>query len=392
MSKGETMAEIKLTPEETALFLKGNSRSRRAFMAAFGATAAAFSIAACSKGSAPAAKDDGKIVIEGSEKAPLKFYNWDTYIGETTLDDFKAASDVPVEMTLFASNDELFAKFRAGNPGYDVIMPSNEYVTRMAEAGMLQPLDHSKIPNMKNIAPEFLDPDFDKGRKFSMPYTWLVLGIGYRKSAMKDGAAPDSWKYVLDSDQYKGKISLLGESMDLFRLTFKYLGHSVNDYTPELLKQAEAILVKQKAFVKNFHDDNGQDLLLSKEVDIVIEYNGDIAQVKKEDDDLDFLIPKEGSLLNSDCMCIPKGAPSPNNAHAFINYILDAKVGAAISKTILYPTPNAAAKALMDDAYKNNPIIFPPADKLAKCEYGKFLGQEYAQSIESAMNRVRAAK
>ena len=388
------MSEIKLTPEEVALFLKGNSRSRRAFMAAFGATAAAFTLAGCSKGGESKGAETGsttKIVIEGSEKAPLKFYNWDTYIGETTLADFKGASGVPVEMTLFASNDELFAKFRGGNPGYDVIMPSNEYVTRMAEAKLLMPLDHSKIPNIKNISPEFMDPEYDRGRKFSLPYTWLVLGIGYRKSAMKDGMTPDSWKYLFDSDMYKGRISLLGESMDLFRLVFKYLGKSVNDYSPELLKQAEAMMVKQKKFIKNFHDDNGQDLLMSKEIDIVLEYNGDIAQAKVEDDDLDFVIPKEGSLLNSDCMAIPTGAPSPNNAHAFINYILDGQVGADISKTILYPTPNAAAKALMDDSYKNNTIIFPPKEALAKCEYGKFLGAEYAQEMEAAMNRVRAA-
>lgn len=383
------MSEIKLTNEEVAMFLKGNARSRRAFMAAFGATAAAFSIAACSKGAPATSAKSG--TIAGSEARKLEFYNWDTYIGETTLADFKSQSGVDVNMTLFASNDELFAKFRAGNPGFDVIMPSNEYVARMGEAGLLMPLDHAKIPNMSNIAPEFLDPDFDKGRKYSMPYTWLVLGIGYRKSKMKGGAVPDSWKYLFDSADYKGKISLLGESMDLFRLVFKYLGHSVNDYNPEILKQAEDMLIKQKANIKNFHDDNGQDLLMSKEVDIVLEYNGDIAQSKVEDDDLDFVVPKEGSLLNSDCMCIPTGAPSPNNAHAFINFLLDGKNGADISKTILYPTPNAAAKALMDDTYKNNPIIFPPAEALAKCEYGQFLGAEKAQAIEAAMTRVRAA-
>lgn len=386
------MSEIKLTNEEIAMFLKGNARSRRAFLAAFGASAAAFTIASCSKSEAPkTATQNGKLVIEGSEAKKLEFYNWDTYIGETTLSDFKNASGVEVGMTLFASNDELFAKFRAGNPGFDVIMPSNEYVTRMAEAKLLMPLDHAKIPNMKNILPEFQNPDFDPGRKYSMPYTWLVLGIGYRKSAMKGGIIPDSWKYLFDSEEYSGKISVLGESMDLFRLVFKYFGKSVNDFTPELMKQAEALLVKQKKHIKKFHEDDGQDLLLKKEVDIVLEYNGDIAQAKVDDDDIDFVVPKEGSLLNSDCMCIPMGAPSPNNAHAFINFLLDGEKGADISKAILYPTPNGAAKALMDDSYKNNPIIFPPAAQMEKCEYGKFLGADNAQAIEGAMTRVRAA-
>jgi len=384
------MTERPLSREEVDLFLRLRPHSRRAFMAAFGATAAALTLSAC-KPAEPEAKTEGKLVIEGSEGNKLAFYNWDTYIGENTLADFKAASGVEVNMTLFANNDELFAKFRAGNPGFDVIMPSNEYVARMIEAKMLAPLDHAKIPNKKNLLPEFQDADFDPGRKYSMPYTWLVLGIGYRKSAMKGGVIPDSWKYLYDSDEYKGRLSLLSESADVFRLGFKYLGKSVNDATPELIKQVEDMLIKQKANIKNFHDDNGQDLLMSKEVDIVLEYNGDIAQKETEDPDLAFVVPKEGSLLNSDCMCIPTGAPNPNNAHAFINFLLDGQNGANITKTILYPTPNAAAKALMDDTYKNNPTIFPPADVMAKCEYGRYAGSKITQAFEAAMTRVRAA-
>ena len=384
------MTERPLSREEVDLFLRLRPHSRRAFMAAFGATAAALTLSGC-KPAEPEAKNEGKLVIEGSEGNKLAFYNWDTYIGENTLADFKAASGVEVNMTLFANNDELFAKFRAGNPGFDVIMPSNEYVARMIEAKMLTPLDHAKIPNKKNLLPEFQDSDFDPGRKYSMPYTWLVLGIGYRKSAMKGGVIPDSWKYLYDSDEYKGRLSLLSESADVFRLGFKYLGKSVNDATPELIKQVEDMLIKQKANIKNFHDDNGQDLLMSKEVDIVLEYNGDIAQKETEDPDLAFVVPKEGSLLNSDCMCIPTGAPNPNNAHAFINFLLDGQNGANITKTILYPTPNAAAKALMDDTYKNNPTIFPPAEVMAKCEYGKYAGSKITQAFEAAMTRVRAA-
>ena len=130
---------------------------------------------------------------------------------------------------------------------------------------------------------------------------------------------------------------------------------------------------------------------MSKEVDLVLEYNGDIAQKETEDPDLSFIVPKEGSLLNSDCMCIPMGAPNPNNAHAFINFLLDAQNGANITKTILYPTPNGAAKALMDDSYKNNTTVFPPAAIMAKCEYGKYQGSAITQAFEAAMTRVRAA-
>jgi len=354
--------------------------NRRSLLAATGAAAVGLTFTAC--GQKPAAPT-------GAEEAKLNFYNWDTYIGDTTLADFKAATGVDVNMSLFATNDELFAKLKAGNPGFDVIVPSNEFVTRMGQAGLLEVLDHSKIPNLKNVDQSFMNPEYDPGRKYSMPYTWLVLGIGYRKSKVK--SVPDSWKYLFDSNQYAGKIALLSESADLIRLSAKYKGHSVNNIPPEMVAEIEAMLIKQKPFIKAFHDDNGQDMLASGEVDLVLEYNGDIAQLMKEDADVDFVIPKEGSLINSDTLCIPKGAPRPLNAHKFINYLLDAQAGAAISKTILYPTPNAAAKALMPEDYKSNPVIFPPPEVMAKCEYGAFEGAEKASQYEEVMTRVRAA-
>jgi spermidine/putrescine transport system substrate-binding protein len=221
-----------------------------------------------------------------------------------------------------------------------------------------------------------------------MPYTWLALGIGYRKSKVK--AVPDSWKVLFDSDEYKGRIAVLSEAGDMFRLYGKYLGKSVNGLTDADLKMIEAMMIKQKPNIKSFHEDNGQDLLLKGEVDVVLEYNGDIAQAMVEDPDIGFVIPKEGSQLNSDNLCIPKDAPHPKNAHAFINYLLDAEAGKKITETILYPTPNAAAKALMPDDYKDNPVIFPPADILAKCEYAKF-NPELQPKYEEAFTRVRAA-
>ncbi|WP_380873046.1 putrescine-binding periplasmic protein [Sphingomonas sp. DBB INV C78] len=353
--------------------------SRRGFLAGLGIAAVGLSftsLSGCGKGGET-----------GAKAKTLNFYNWDTYIGETTLADFKAASGIDVNMSLFATNDELFAKLRAGNQGYDVIVPTNDFVQRMVAADMLMPLDHAKIPNFKNVAPEFQDVQFDPGRKHSMPYTWLVMGIGYRKSKM-DGV-PDSWKWVFDSDKYKGRIALLSEAGDMVRLAMKYLGKPMNTADDASLKQVEQLLIKQKPNVAVFHQDNGQDLLLAGDVDICIEYNGDIAQVMREDKDIDFVVPKEGSQISSDCLSIPKGAPNPDLAHEFINYLLDAKAGAEISKTIQFPTPNAAAKALMDDAYKNNPVIFPT--NLANSEYAQYSSEDLSRKYEELFTRVRAS-
>jgi spermidine/putrescine transport system substrate-binding protein len=357
---------------------KSFTTSRRSILKGLGAAAIGISLVG-KKSSAWAA-----------EEPKLNFYNWDTYIGETTLEDFKDASGIDVNMSLFATNDELFAKLRAGNPGYDVIVPGSEFVERMIQADLLEPLDHAKIPNIKNVAPEFInDAPYDPGRKYSMPYTWLVIGVGYRKSKVKE--TPDSWKWLFDSDVYKGRIAVMSDASELFRNCFKYLGQSINSTSPELIKQAEAILIKQKPNIKSFHEDNGQDLLLSGEVDVVMEYNGDIAQIMAEDDDINFVVPKEGAMKQSDTLAIPKGAPHPENALKFINFILDAKTGKEIFETIKYPSPNAAATALMPASYKDNKVIFPPADVMAKCEYPRYLGADFTRLLDEAMTRLRAA-
>jgi len=265
--------------------------SRRSILQQLGAAAVGISFAGALEGCGKAGG--------GGEANAVHFLNWDTYIGPTTLADFTAATHTPVKMDLFASNDELFAKFRAGNPGYDVIVPSNEFVTRMAEAQMLMPLDKTKIPNFANLLPEFKDASFDPGRRYSMPYTWLVIGVGYRKSKMAGkvpNGVPDSWKWLLESPVFHQKVSVLGESADLIRISAKYLGHSVNNIPDSMISQIEQMLIKQKPHILKFHSDDGQDLLVAGDVDLVMEYNGDIAQVMKDDPDIGWGIPKEGSL------------------------------------------------------------------------------------------------
>lgn len=364
-------------------YLRG--ASRRSLLQSFGAAAVGITfssgLSACGGGGG------GRTV---------NVHNWDTYIGETTLDDFHGATGITVNYTNFASNDELFAQFRAGNPGFDVIVPSNEYVTRMSQAQMLQELDHAKIPNMAHIIqePEYIDPGFDPGRRFSMPYTWLCIGIGYRKSKMpRPDFVPNSWRYLLDSPQFSQRIAVLAESADLIRLAAKYKGHSINGIPPAMLSEIEQMLIRQKPHIKQFHTDNGQDLLVSGEVDIVMEYNGDIAQAIREDrdNDLAWTFASEGSMKNQDCLCIPTNAPHLEEAYAFINYVLDGEPGSKIAEYIQYATPNAAARDLMPDNYRANPIVYPTPAEMAKLEYGAFEGDEVSRRYEEIFTRISAA-
>ncbi|MEM7744141.1 MAG: spermidine/putrescine ABC transporter substrate-binding protein [Pseudomonadota bacterium] len=319
----------------------------------------------------------------------LNFYNWDTYIGETTLQDFTSDTGINVQYDLFADNDELFAKFKNGNPGYDLIVPTNDYVERMIIAEMLDELDHSKIPNMSNITPAFMNATFDPGRKYSLPYMWGTIGVGYRKS--KSDGVPDSWADLYTSDAFAGKIAMLSDAQNVFGSALKLMGKSLNDWTDENIAAAEAMLLAQKDKIAAFAPDNGQDLLLAGEVDIAMEWNGDILQVMEEDDDIGFVVPKEGGLLWEDTLCVPKGAPNPEAAHQMINYLLDAEVGRDLAEYIYYATPNAAAKELTADEYKNNPAIFPSDETLAMCEAATFPGTEIVQKIEAAWTRVKAA-
>ena len=324
-----------------------------------------------------------------AEEKKLNFYNWDTYIGENTLADFNAATGIEVKMDLFADNDELFAKLKGGNPGYDVIVPTNDMLERMIKASMVIPLDHAKIPNMANIDKNFLEAAFDPGRKYSLPYMWGTLGIGYRKSKIEGEV--DSWNLILDSDKYSGKISLLGDAQNVIGPALKYLGYSYNSTNAEELKKAEDLLIAQKKHVKVFADDNGQDLLASGEVDICQEWNGDIVQVMAEDEDLNYIVPKEGSLLWQDTLAIPAGAPHPENAHAFLNYIYDAEAGKHIAETIQFATANTAARNLANDEYKSNPAIFPPDGIIAKCEPALYLGEEATKVRDEIWTRIQAA-
>lgn len=324
-----------------------------------------------------------------AEEKQLNFYNWDTYIGETTLADFSEATGIQAKMDLYADNDELFAKLKEGNPGYDVIVPTNDYVERMILADMLETIDHAKIPNMSNIDPAFQDANFDPGRAHSAPYMWGTIGIGYRPS--KTNGVPASWKYLYDSDEYAGRIALLGDGTTVIGQALKYLGYSLNSTDEAQIRQAEELIIAQKQYIKVFADDNGQDLLLSGEVDLTQEWNGDILQIMEEDDDIGYVVPTEGGVLWQDCLSIPKGAPHPENAHAFINFILDAEVGAEIADFIQYATANAAAKALMDEDYTANPAIFPTDETLAKCEPSVYVGEAATRLYDEAWTRIQAA-
>ncbi|MGH6912746.1 MAG: polyamine ABC transporter substrate-binding protein, partial [Geminicoccales bacterium] len=278
------------------------------------------------------------------------------------------------------------AKLREGNPGYDVIFPSNDFVERMMAADMLLPLDQEQIPNLSNIDPFFVNAAYDPGRKYSAPYFWGTIGIGYRISR----AAPDSWADLFDSDEYAGRMAWLN-SLDTIQSALKYLGYSINTKDPDEINEAAELLIKAKPRVRAIAPDTGQDLLIAGEVDITLEYNGDILQVMEEDDDLSYVVPVEGGILWEDDMCIPRGGPNPKNAHSFINFILEGEVHGAIANFVRYPCPNAAAMPFILEEDKADPALYPPRAVLELCETSVYQGEGQLSLLNDALTRVLAA-
>ena len=326
-----------------------------------------------------------------AEEKQLNVYNWDTYIGETTLSSFTEKTGVKVQYDLFADNEELFAKLKEGNPGFDIIFPSDYMVETMITTDILVQLDHNKIPNLKNINPSFSKLAYNPGLKFGVPYMWGTVGFGYRKS--KTESVPDSWGSIFDpkqSSKLSGRIALLADQRMVIGAALKYLGYPLNSVDPKQIAEARDLVIAAKKDIKTFAPDNGQDLLASGEVDVAMEWNGDIVQVMGEDKDLSYVVPKEGSVVWTDNICIPKGAPHMENAYAFLNHIHDATVNAEIANTIHYATANAAAKPMLLAEDLSNPAVYPPDSIVSICESVVDVG-DAARLYDEAWTAIQAA-
>ncbi len=328
---------------------KGRSFGRRNFLAGTGAAAVALSFG-------------GRFASASGE---LNVYNWDTYIGDTTLDTFTKSTGIEVQYDLYANLEEMFAKFQAGNPGYDVIFPSDYMIETMIAADMVVELDRSKLPNFKHIDENFLNPSFDPGCKYNIPYFWGSCGIGYRKSVVGE---VDSWKVLLESGEFSGRMALLADSRFVMGVALLYLGYSANTINPNEINAARDLLIEAKKHLKGFVPDSGQDMLISGDIDLVMEWNGDVLKVMEEDDDLTYVIPKEGTVIWIDGVCIPKGGPNIEKAYTFLNYMHEPEVMGEIANTIHYAATNKAAKAFISEADLNNPAIYAPDEVVARSQ------------------------
>ncbi len=300
-----------------------------------------------------------------NEIQSLNIYNWATYIAPEVLSEFEKTYQVKIKYDNFDSEDTLYAKLKAGNPGYDLIFPTDYMLRRMIKEKMVLTLDPSNIPNQKHLDPKFLNTSYDPENRYSMPYQWGTMGIGY--NVKTTGAAIDSWGALFDA-KYKNKVALMDEMRGTIGMVLLYLGYSPSTTNPAEIDRAKDFLIQYKSNIKAFVADTGQDLVDRGEVVMTNEWSGDMFQVMQKNPDLRYVIPKEGTTIATDLMAIPTGAPHKKLAEQFINFILEPRIGAKISNFIHYGSPNLTAKTqgLIDAKDLNNPAIYPPSKLWAK--------------------------
>ncbi len=311
----------------------------------------------------------------------VSVYNWTDYIGDTTLADFQASSGIKVVYDVFDSNETLEGKLLAGRTGYDVVVPSNHFLARQAQAGAFLPLDRSKLPNWQHLDPKLLKQleQNDPGNQYAVPYLWGTNGIGYNVDKVKAALGVDhidSWAVLFEPENLKKLkqcgVAFMDSPDELFPAILNYLGMDPRSEQPADYAKAEARLLELRPYITYFHSSKYVSDLANGDVCVAFGYSGDVFQAAnraveaKNGVKVAYSIPKEGSNLWFDLLAIPKDANNPEQALAFINYLLDPKVIAKVSATVGYANANPDAQAYMDASLVNNPEIYPPQAVLDK--------------------------
>jgi putrescine transport system substrate-binding protein len=336
---------------------------------------------------------------ESQEEKVLHVYNWTDYIAEDTVKNFEEQTGIRVTYDVFDSNDVLETKLLAGNSGFDVVVPSASFLERQIKAGVFRKLDKSLLPNLVNMDEEIMDRValHDPNNEHSVPYLWGTTGIGYNEAAVQKivGDAPlDSWNFIYDpklAARFKDcGISMLDAPDEILKTVLAWIGRDPNSQKIEDLKAAEDVLMKIRPYVRKIHSSQYIDDLANGELCMAVGWSGDILQSRDRAKEagqgtvVKYAIPKEGTIIWFDMLAIPADAKHPMNAHAFINYVMESKVGANNSNRMNYANANAASLPLVSESVKNDPGVYPPSEVKAKL----FPSLAYGEDFQREMTRM----
>lgn len=255
---------------------------------------------------------------------------------------------------------------------YDVVVPSDYMIGRLTNEGLLREIDFNNIPNFENVEDLLKNPSFDPENKYSVPYFWGTVGIVYNKQEIKD--VVDSWD-ILWNEKYKDQIIMYNSQRDTLGIALKRLGYSLNSKNENELQEAKKSLIEQKPLVYAYLDDDGRDVVVQGDANLSVMYSGDALLMIGQNEDLDYVVPKEGSNIWYDSMVIPKNAKNVEGAEKFINYMLEKEVQAKNAEYCVgYTSPVKGVKELLPDEIKNSKVAYPDFDKLPELESFRDLG------------------
>ncbi len=306
----------------------------------------------------------------------LNIYNWSDYIGDKTVARFQQETGITVKYDVYDSNDTLQAKLLAGRTGYDIVVPSANFMARQIQAGIYQPLDKAKLPNLVNLDKNImrLVADADPGQKYSVPWAWITIGLGVNvertRSALGTESRIDSWDLLFNpaslSKLKSCGVSILDEPTDVVPAVLHYLHKDPNSTSPADYQEAFRVLKKIRPYITQFNSSGYINDLANGDVCVAMGYSGDVniarhrAMEARRPYRIDYIIPASGAPAGFDMMVVPKDAPNPAAAMAWINFILRPQINSEITNKVYYPTANLAARQFVKPELANNPAIYPP--------------------------------
>jgi len=354
-------------------------------------------------GTKPAPATGAKAPALAEDKV-LNVLNWSDYIAPDTLEKFEKETGIKVNYDVFDSNEVLETKLLTGRTGYDVVVPTDFFLERQAKQGILLALDKTKLPNIKNLDPVVLKQleGTDPGNRFGLPYAGVITGIGYNVQKVRKalGSVPvDSWA-ILFEPKYAAKLkecgfSTLDSESENFVSAKIWLGIDPSSERLEDLNASEAMFIKVRPFLRYFHSSQYINDLANGETCIALSWSGDVLQARDRAREagkgvaIDFAVPKEGALRSFDMLAIPADAPHPDNAHKFINFLLRADISADFTKFRKYPAANLAAEKIVDAELREDPLVFPPAEVVARLRPHRGESLTYTRFANRAWTRIR---
>ena len=313
------------------------------------------------------------------ERPVLHVYTWADYVKPELVQRFEKEHGCQVVIDTFDSNEAMYAKLKAGATGYDLLFPSSYMVKLLHDQGMIQDLDRGKLPNLAHVDPDYLEVALDPQMRHSVPYMLTYTGIAYLKGRVADPVA--SWA-MFDRTDLGGRATMLNDMRETIGAALKSLGHSLNSTNEKELEEAKQVVLRWRKNLAKFENEQYKSGIASAEFLLVHGYSGDILQARDENEDIVFVLPKEGFSISCDDMVIPKSAKRADLAHAFINFLHDPAVAAENSEFISYLCPNKDCYDKLPAEMREDPAVFPPAEIRGKGEVIADLGEEQAKYVK----------